>query len=248
MATLPADAPAASLSRVGVGHAAHCRISGPVRHGEVLRWDRSPSAPTPAAQSRRRYMSGMRLLWMRGGPGSRPRPGAGLTKIGLRGQRRRASTRPRGKPCRARMSWRCWFTGSHTDIGAGDITLRWMLGECVKPSTTCPSRIAGATAHRAGGRPFPLITDSWTTVWRWIEWVPRLTIDNSGRWPRRRPAIGHDGRRHPGWLRRNGASWAHGTAWSANLMKASEPGPSSESTLSRARAATSETPSRTRIR
>jgi uncharacterized protein (DUF2235 family) len=106
-----------------------------------------------------------------------------------------------------------WFTGTHNDIGAGDITLRWMLSEC---ANTCnhlrlsERGIEFATAQEPDG--IPHITDSWTRIWRWIEWVPRLTIDNSGQWPRRRPTIGNnDGRRRPEMLRRKGTVWAHTT-------------------------------------
>jgi uncharacterized protein (DUF2235 family) len=106
-----------------------------------------------------------------------------------------------------------WFTGSHNDIGAGDITLRWMLSEC---ANTCDhlrlsqrgSDLAAAEEPAQVSR----ITDSWSCRWRWAEWVPRLTIDNSGPWPRRRPTIGHDGARRPETLLRNDAIWAHTTS------------------------------------
>jgi uncharacterized protein (DUF2235 family) len=107
-----------------------------------------------------------------------------------------------------------WFTGSHNDIGAGDITLHWMLSECANTNNHLRLSERGiefATAQGPAVSPRP--TDSWTRTWRLIEWVPRLTIDNSGQWPRRRPAIGHDdGRRYPEMLRRKGRIWAHTTA------------------------------------
>jgi uncharacterized protein (DUF2235 family) len=107
-----------------------------------------------------------------------------------------------------------WFTGSHNDIGAGDITLRWMLSECANTSNhfrLSERGIEFATAQEPAE--IPHITDSWTRTWRWIEWVPRLTIDNSGQWPRRRPTIGHDdGRRSPETLRRKGTVRVHTTA------------------------------------
>lgn len=107
-----------------------------------------------------------------------------------------------------------WFTGSHIDIGAGGITLRWMLSECANSCDHIRLSEHGIEiASTQEPAEIPDVTASWTRPWRWSEWVPRLTIVNSGKWPRRRPTIGHhDGRRRPETLTRKGAVWAHATA------------------------------------
>lgn len=99
-----------------------------------------------------------------------------------------------------------WFRGCHSDVGGGNgdpkterIALRWMLGEAA----------ASGIAINESGRSLlaPLrepehaeIHESHTAGWRAVETVPRLTIDNSGTWPRRVRAPAPNARREPSKL------------------------------------------------
>jgi uncharacterized protein (DUF2235 family) len=105
-----------------------------------------------------------------------------------------------------------WFRGCHSDIGGGDrekqsaqIALRWMLSEAAQVGLQlgvdgccllqCP--LERAEVH-----------ESATPAWRLIELLPRLTIDNSGKWPARVAAIGQ-AVRYPNLLSRNGLVSVH---------------------------------------
>jgi len=108
-----------------------------------------------------------------------------------------------------------WFRGCHSDVGGGNgdpkterIALRWMLGEAA----------ASGIAINEAGRSLlaPLreperaeIHESHTGGWRAVETVPRLTIDNSGTWPRRVRAPAPNARRVPSKLVREARVWVH---------------------------------------
>ena len=108
-----------------------------------------------------------------------------------------------------------WFTGAHGDIGSGDITLRWMMTEATRVKPGLVLNQAGtdflAEADRAPG-----ITSVWDQ-WRRVEQVPRLEIDNSGKWPRRRYHRGSDGLRDPYLSRRGGKVIIHPTVTATRL-------------------------------
>jgi uncharacterized protein (DUF2235 family) len=114
-----------------------------------------------------------------------------------------------------------WFTGTHSDVGAGDIALRWILGEAATvpdPITLSPEGWQ-LLAPMDPERPAP-VTASWTWTWRAIEQVPRLEINNGGLWPRLRPAWGSDGHRSPDVSQRSGQVWLHDTASSHLTLQA----------------------------
>ena len=102
-----------------------------------------------------------------------------------------------------------WFRGCHSDVGGGNgdskterIALRWMLGEALAKD------IAINDAGRLLLAPFQEperaeIHQSHTAGWRAVEVVPRLTIDNSGTWPRRVRAPAPNARREPSKLMRS---------------------------------------------
>jgi len=108
-----------------------------------------------------------------------------------------------------------WFRGCHSDVGGGNgdpktegIALRWMLGDAVANGIA----INGTGRSLLGSSPDPEradIHDSHTAAWRAIETVPRLTIDNSGTWPRRVQASAPNARREPLKLLRDGRVSVH---------------------------------------
>ena len=115
--------------------------------------------------------------------------------------------KPEERPAFERQSIEeIWFRGCHSDVGCGRIAFRWMLTEAVA---------AGLDANDAGMQaiesadPLPTIEESDRWWWRGIEQIPRLEIDNSGKWPRRQAARGRTGVRHPDELRRHGAVSVH---------------------------------------
>jgi len=107
-----------------------------------------------------------------------------------------------------------WFRGCHSDIGGGDreaqsarIALRWLLGEAAQAGLRLnPNgcRLLESPRERERAE----VHKSRTLAWRLIELLPRLTIDNSGEWPKRVLAIGQ-AVRHPGLLLRDKQVTAH---------------------------------------
>jgi uncharacterized protein (DUF2235 family) len=106
-----------------------------------------------------------------------------------------------------------WFRGCHSDVGGGGgeatsarIALRWVLAEAVEKGIEINeggwSLVETPEPERA------LVNQSHTLVWRLIEVIPRRTIDNFGRWPKRAWAWG-DARRHPSKLVRDGQISLH---------------------------------------
>jgi uncharacterized protein (DUF2235 family) len=100
-----------------------------------------------------------------------------------------------------------WFRGCHSDIGGGDIALRWMLGEAAQVGLRLNAKGCGLLKSPPE-RERAEVHESHTLAWRLIELLPRLTIDNSGRWPRRVAAIGQ-AVRHPDRLLRGGVVKVH---------------------------------------
>lgn len=101
-----------------------------------------------------------------------------------------------------------WFAGAHSDIGCGDIALRWMLGEIENLKDPLIFRAFGK-ARLESGINSPVVHDSWNRLWGWVEQIPRLEIDNSGRYPEMVPHRGSDGRREPEDSARAGTVWVH---------------------------------------
>jgi len=108
-----------------------------------------------------------------------------------------------------------WFRGCHSDVGGGNgnpktecIALRWMLGEAVAKDIAINE--AGKSLLAPPKDPERAeIHESHTAAWRAIERVPRLTIDNSGTWPRRVPAPAPNARREPLKFLRDGYVSVH---------------------------------------
>jgi uncharacterized protein (DUF2235 family) len=112
--------------------------------------------------------------------------------------------------CRSQDVVEVWFTGCHGDIGAGDIAMRWMLGEAVAVSPGI--RLTDEGLRFLGlPDPAPKVHQSWNRRWRAVEQLPRLEIDNSGVWPVRRPHRGSDGYRNPGAAQRGDRILLHAT-------------------------------------
>ncbi|MFC4063573.1 phospholipase effector Tle1 domain-containing protein [Actinoplanes subglobosus] len=110
-----------------------------------------------------------------------------------------------------------WFTGFHSDVGAGDITLRWMLGEALHRGSGLGLR-ADALTFLARPDPTPPMTDSSTAVWGLMEQLPRLEIFNDDKWPYRRWVWGSDGAREPSKVLRGEQATAHATNTDASAM------------------------------
>lgn len=127
--------------------------------------------------------------------------------------RDKAMTRldPRDEPLyRAQDISEVWFTGSHSDIGGGTLTLRWMLGEAANVQFPVLLGETGMSLLRTADSPdAPTINSSWTWAWRMAEKVPRLEIDNSGVYPAKVPRRGSDGARRPELSRRHGRVMVH---------------------------------------
>ncbi len=101
-----------------------------------------------------------------------------------------------------------WFTGSHSDIGCGDIALRWMLGEIVRTAPGLALR-PEALAFLEAPDGQPPMSDSSTRVWGLVEQLPRLEVFNDRRWPYRRWVWGSDGARQPALVQRDGRAAVH---------------------------------------
>jgi uncharacterized protein (DUF2235 family) len=108
-----------------------------------------------------------------------------------------------------------WFVGCHSDIGGGDhanvtarIALRWMLGEAINVDPGVRLNDEGKELLKMAD-PSPQVHESWNLVWRFVEKVPRKEIDNSGKYPIRKVAIGSDGKREPLKLRRDNKVCLH---------------------------------------
>jgi uncharacterized protein (DUF2235 family) len=108
-----------------------------------------------------------------------------------------------------------WFRGCHSDVGGGDkeeltanIPLRWMLAEavqwCLRPNAQGEALLATPDPVEA-----PPIHESDNRVWRALALLPRLEIDNSGKWPVKKWRIGHTGHRKPSMLLRNKTVYFH---------------------------------------
>jgi hypothetical protein len=121
-----------------------------------------------------------------------------------------------------------WFAGCHSDVGGGDeddttsrISLRWMLGEAVNVAPPLLLNDAGAALLRDVDPPGPpTVRGSWNWPWRLAEQIPRLEIDNSDYYPRRRFHWGSDGTRHPDVSRRGGVVTVHASAGDAPSIAA----------------------------
>jgi len=106
-----------------------------------------------------------------------------------------------------------WFTGCHSDVGAGDVALRWMLGEATNVSSPVilsehgRSRLATADSTK----PQP-VTESWSRAWGPVECIPRLEPDNHCLYPRRTLHYRSDGARRPHDTRRDDDVAVHDTA------------------------------------
>lgn len=108
-----------------------------------------------------------------------------------------------------------WFRGCHSDIGGGDreeqsarIALRWMLGEAAQAGLRLNDngcRLLESPPERERAE----VHESDALAWRLIELWPRLTIDNSGRWPAPVAAPTGPAVRHPDLLLRNGLVTVH---------------------------------------
>src|SRR5262245_34120354 len=130
-----------------------------------------------------------------------------------------AAWSPLSEPVRQRIEQQdikeVWFRGCHSDIGGGDreaqsarIALRWMLGEAAQ---------AGLRLNADGccllksprEREWAEVHESHTLAWRLIELLPRLTIDNSGQWPKGVAARTRQAVRRPDLLLRDGRVTVH---------------------------------------
>jgi uncharacterized protein (DUF2235 family) len=108
-----------------------------------------------------------------------------------------------------------WFRGCHSDIGGGDreeqsarIALRWMLGEAAQAGLRLNAH--GCCLLESPREPERAeVHESHTLAWRLIELLPRVTIDNSGRWPKRVAAPIGQAVRHPDLLSRDGGVSIH---------------------------------------
>lgn len=108
-----------------------------------------------------------------------------------------------------------WFRGCHSDVGGGDveectarIPLRWMLAEAVRLDLR-PNALGNQLLDQADSIELPEIHESNNSAWRATDLVPRLEIDNSGKWPVKKWKIGRTGRRDPRRLARNNAISFH---------------------------------------
>jgi hypothetical protein len=87
------------------------------------------------------------------------------------------------------------------------IALRWMLGEAYAAELRLN---AEGRCELSGDEPKePVEVHDLYGKWWWADFVPRLEIDNSRRYPRRKVAWGRTGRRSPQNLTRNGMISLH---------------------------------------
>jgi uncharacterized protein (DUF2235 family) len=110
-----------------------------------------------------------------------------------------------------------WFRGCHSDVGGGNgcptterIALRWMLGEAV-PKGVAINEVGRGLLAPSQEPEETQVHESHTAAWRAVETVPRLTIDNSGTWPRRVWAQAPNAPREPLKLVRDGRVSVHET-------------------------------------
>ena len=110
-----------------------------------------------------------------------------------------------------------WFRGCHSDIGGVDdeavtagIALRWMLNEAHSVGLRLNEE---GKCVLGGDDPKGLVEvhESFRWFWWLTEIIPRMEIDNSGEYPKWKPAWGRTGRRNPGDLRRQGHISFHKT-------------------------------------
>ncbi len=108
-----------------------------------------------------------------------------------------------------------WFTGTHGDIGGGDVTLRWMLRHATRVEPGLVLNARGAS-FIDGIDPQPGVRSDgrW---WAAVEQVPRLEVHNDGEWPMRRYHRGSDGRRDPDVTARDETVTVHGTVDAARI-------------------------------
>jgi len=118
-----------------------------------------------------------------------------------------------------------WFRGCHSDIGGGDreaqsarVALRWMLGEAAQAGLRLNADgcclLKSTPEHERAE-----VHESHTLAWRLIELLPRLTIDNSGKWPKRVAAPTRQAVRHPDLLLRNGVVTVHDSVDEASVRR-----------------------------
>jgi hypothetical protein len=88
------------------------------------------------------------------------------------------------------------------------IALRWMLGEAVDKGIVLNDN--GKSVLSDEDQPGPAeIHESLSRFWKLAAYAHFLEIDNSGRYPVRKPAWGRTGRRSPDELTRNGRVLVH---------------------------------------
>lgn len=75
-----------------------------------------------------------------------------------------------------------WFAGSHCDVGAGRIALRWMLGEAARLDPPLLLNNAGTMTLRLADRPLG-VRESTSLGYRIADLLRFREIDNSGEWP-----------------------------------------------------------------
>jgi hypothetical protein len=91
-----------------------------------------------------------------------------------------------------------WFAGFHSDVGVGNVSLRWMLGEAVNTRPGVLLNDSGVSLlRRPDALSSPEIHQSFNWAWWAVEQVPRLEIDNSGLYPETVRHRGSDGARDP---------------------------------------------------
>jgi uncharacterized protein (DUF2235 family) len=122
-----------------------------------------------------------------------------------------------------------WFAGNHADIGGGyasdqrqpaDGSLRWMVNEArdlimlkpvdqPSPGIDCLTK---SLLHDELNRRGTWTDTFWRTWWRFLEWVPRMELNNEPPPPRRTFRWGPAGPRHLGEAYREGVVTIHRSA------------------------------------
>jgi len=123
-----------------------------------------------------------------------------------------------------------WFVGCHSDIGGGAqeevtarIALRWMLGEAVNVDHGVQLNNEGKQLLKEADPPGPpQIHESWHAVWRFVEMVPRMEIDNIGAYPIKKLGRGSDGKRELDKLRRHKRIFLHASVGNTHSIPDSE--------------------------
>ena len=113
-----------------------------------------------------------------------------------------------------------WFRGCHSDVGGGNdkakvtprIALQWLLCEAFHCGLRLNAEGRRLLAAPIPGTP-PDIYESLSRAWCLVDLIPRLEIDNSGKWPRRVPqkARTYHALRHPEWFLRDDRVLLHET-------------------------------------